>query len=81
MDAYISKPVKPEILGGILTQFITADAGPVADTTATSPDLPATNGAEGSETGSPSHVAHVAQPAQPAEVEEPPHTLNGKVPA
>ena len=80
MDAYVSKPVKPEILGGILAQFIAADATPAAVTGTASPDSQAADWAEASETASPSHFAQLAPLAQPAKAEEPPHTLNGKTP-
>jgi CheY-like chemotaxis protein len=75
MDAYISKPVKPEILEGILAQVIAPASDQNSDAGAASPDSPPTNGA------APSATTSQSQPAKPAEAATPLHTVNGNVPA
>jgi two-component system, sensor histidine kinase and response regulator len=67
MDAYISKPVKPEILEEILTQFVAGDAGnaaPAAVAGAISPDSPAKDGAQTPETADQSKIAKLEKPAR-----------------
>ncbi len=71
MDAYISKPVKPEILEGILAQVIGPDAAPASAAETTSPASPAANGAA---------AATSTSEAQEDDAARTLHALNGNAP-
>jgi CheY-like chemotaxis protein len=71
MDAYISKPVKPEILEGILAQVI----APASTADTASPESPPVDDAAASATTS------ELQPAQPAPPTGSLHALNGNTPS
>ncbi len=71
MDAYISKPLKPEILEGILAQVVAADAPPASTAETASLDSPVTKGAAAAKSTSEAQADDAAQAL---------HALNGNAP-
>lgn len=74
MDAYISKPVKPELLESILAQVTATDRELAATAHTAPPDSPAAIDAASGATTS------ASQPAQADEAAQPAHALNGHAP-
>ena len=71
MDAYVSKPVKPEILEGILAQVVAPALTPTSIAGTASPDSPVANGAAAAMTPAQSQEADATQAL---------HALNGNAP-